>query len=160
MAVARSILLFVLAALAEIGGACLVWQGVREHRGLQWLGAGVLALGVYEFVVTLQPDVHFGRLLDAYGGVFVAASLLWGCAARRIPPGPLRHHRLRHVPARRRRDHVCPAPNLSRPQAAAIRLIALGGTSGYRLPHRTCVPPRRPRPPLPGTRSAVGVSWL
>jgi small multidrug resistance family-3 protein len=76
--VARSILLFVLAALAEIGGAWLVWQGVREHRGLLWIGAGVLALGVYGFVATLQPDVHFGRILAAYGGVFVAASLLWG----------------------------------------------------------------------------------
>jgi len=30
---ARSIVLFVLAALLEIGGAWLVWQGVREHRG-------------------------------------------------------------------------------------------------------------------------------
>lgn len=33
MSVFRSILLFALAALAEIGGAWLVWQGVREHRG-------------------------------------------------------------------------------------------------------------------------------
>ncbi len=47
MTVARSILLFVVAAVAEIGGAWLVWQGVREHRGLAWVGAGVLALGVY-----------------------------------------------------------------------------------------------------------------
>jgi small multidrug resistance family-3 protein len=34
MAVLRSIVLFAVAALAEIGGAWLVWQGVREHRGL------------------------------------------------------------------------------------------------------------------------------
>jgi small multidrug resistance family-3 protein len=76
--VARSIVLFVLAALAEIGGAWLVWQGVREHRGLLWVGAGVLALGAYGFVATLQPDPHFGRILAAYGGVFVVGSLLWG----------------------------------------------------------------------------------
>ena len=44
MTVARSIVLFVLAALAEIGGAWLVWQGVREHRGWLWIG-GVVALG-------------------------------------------------------------------------------------------------------------------
>jgi len=31
--VARSILLFAVAALFEIGGAWLVWQGIREHRG-------------------------------------------------------------------------------------------------------------------------------
>jgi small multidrug resistance family-3 protein len=78
MDVVRSIALFVLAALAEIGGAWLVWQGVREHRGLLWIGAGVLALGVYGFVATLQPDANFGRILAAYGGVFVAGSLAWG----------------------------------------------------------------------------------
>ena len=44
----------VLAAVAEIGGAWLVWQGVREHRGLAWVGAGTAALGAYGFVATLQ----------------------------------------------------------------------------------------------------------
>ena len=78
MTVARSIVLFVLAALAEIGGAWLIWQGVREHRRLLWIGAGIVALGVYGFVATVQPDPHFGRILAAYGGVFVAGSLLWG----------------------------------------------------------------------------------
>jgi small multidrug resistance family-3 protein len=76
----RSITLFVVAAIAEIGGAWLVWQGVREHRGLLWVGAGVIALGLYGFVATLQPDAHFGRILAAYGGVFVAGSLAWGMA--------------------------------------------------------------------------------
>jgi small multidrug resistance family-3 protein len=76
--VLRSGLLFALAALAEIGGAWLVWQGVREHRGLAFVGAGILALGLYGFVATFQPDPHFGRILAAYGGVFVAGSLAWG----------------------------------------------------------------------------------
>lgn len=78
MSVLRSIGLFLLAALAEIGGAWLVWQGVREHRGLLFVGAGVAALGAYGFVATLQPDAHFGRVLAAYGGVFVAGSVGWG----------------------------------------------------------------------------------
>lgn len=74
----RSITLFVAAAIAEIGGAWLVWQGVREQRGLIWIGSGVIALGVYGFVATLQQDAHFGRILAAYGGVFVVGSLAWG----------------------------------------------------------------------------------
>ena len=78
MLVLRSVALFLLAALAEIGGAWLVWQGVREQRGLVWVGAGVLALAAYGFVATLQPDAQFGRILAAYGGVFVAGSLAWG----------------------------------------------------------------------------------
>lgn len=76
----RSVLLFVVAALAEIGGAWLVWQAVREGRAWWWAGLGVMALGVYGFVATLQPEAHFGRILAAYGGVFVVGSLLWGMA--------------------------------------------------------------------------------
>lgn len=78
MEILRSIALFVAAAIAEIGGAWLIWQGVREHKGWLWIGAGVIALGAYGFVATLQPDANFGRILAAYGGVFVAGSLVWG----------------------------------------------------------------------------------
>jgi small multidrug resistance family-3 protein len=78
MTIVRSLALFALAALAEIGGAWLVWQGVREQRGLLWIGAGFVALGLYGLVATLQPDANFGRILAAYGGVFVAGSLAWG----------------------------------------------------------------------------------
>jgi small multidrug resistance family-3 protein len=34
----------------------------------------------YGFVATAQPESHFGRVLAAYGGVFVAGSLAWGIA--------------------------------------------------------------------------------
>ena len=80
MPLLRSAALFGLAALLEIGGAWLVWQGVRESRGWAWIGAGIVALGLYGFVATLQPDAHFGRILAAYGGVFVAGSLVWAMA--------------------------------------------------------------------------------
>ena len=86
MTVLKSILLFVVAALAEIGGAWLIWQGVREHRGMLWIGAGVIALGFYGFVATLQPDAHFGRILAAYGGIFVAGSLAWGMVVDKFRP--------------------------------------------------------------------------
>lgn len=82
----RSIALFVAAAVFEIGGAWLVWQGVRENRGLMWIGGGVIALGVYGFVATMQPDANFGRILAAYGGVFVAGSLVWGMVADGFKP--------------------------------------------------------------------------
>ncbi|MFI7306045.1 YnfA family protein [Micromonospora aurantiaca] len=86
MTVVRSILLFLLAALAEIGGAWLVWQGWRENRGLLWIAAGVIALGAYGFVATFQPDANFGRILAAYGGVFVAGSLAWGMVVDKFRP--------------------------------------------------------------------------
>lgn len=74
----RSVLLFALAAVAEIGGAWLIWQGVREHRGVAWVVAGIVALAPYWFVATLQPDANFGRILAAHGGIFVAGSLASG----------------------------------------------------------------------------------
>lgn len=78
MPIARSLALFALAALAEIGGAWLIWQGVREDRGVAWIGAGVAAPSAYGFVATLQDEANFGRILAAYGGIFVAGSLAWG----------------------------------------------------------------------------------
>jgi small multidrug resistance family-3 protein len=86
MQVLRVLGLFVVAAVAEIGGAWLIWQGVREHRGVLWVGAGVVALGAYGFVATLQADADFGRVLAAYGGVFVVGSLAWGMAVDGFRP--------------------------------------------------------------------------
>ena len=37
-------------------------------------------------VATLQPDANFGRILAAYGGVFVAGSLVWGMVADGFRP--------------------------------------------------------------------------
>jgi small multidrug resistance family-3 protein len=76
----RSIALFVLAAVAEIGGAYLMWQAIKEHRGPLFALAGAIALVGYGAVAALQPDAHFGRVLAAYGGVFIVGSLLWGMA--------------------------------------------------------------------------------
>ena len=86
MTVARTIGLFALAALAEIGGAWLVWQGLREDRGLLFVGAGIMALAAYGFVATFQSDPNFGRVLAAYGGVFVVGSLVWGVVADGFEP--------------------------------------------------------------------------
>ncbi|SDH06506.1 YnfA family protein [Microbacterium sp. 77mftsu3.1] len=78
MTTARIVTLFVVAALAEIGGAWLIWQAVRENRGWWFALLGIVALGAYGFVAAFQPDANFGRVLAAYGGVFIAGSLAWG----------------------------------------------------------------------------------
>jgi small multidrug resistance family-3 protein len=75
---AKSIALFVIAAVAEIGGAYLMWQAVKEGRGILFAIAGAVALTGYGAVAALQPDANFGRVLAAYGGVFIVGSLLWG----------------------------------------------------------------------------------
>ena len=75
---ARSILLFAAAALAEIGGAYLVWIGIKEDKGALVVALGMVTLGIYGLIAAFQPDANFGRVLAAYGGVFIVGSLLWG----------------------------------------------------------------------------------
>ena len=101
---AKSIALFIAAAFLEIGGAWLVWQGVREHLGWVWIGFGLIALGTYGFVATLQPDAHFGRILAAYGGGVRGRLAAVGDGGRRLPAGPLGCGRLGGVSARCRAD--------------------------------------------------------
>lgn len=82
----RSVALFALAAALEIGGAWLVWQGIRESRGWLVIGLGVVSLGLYGVVAAHQPDGSFGRVLAAYGGVFIVGSLLWAMVADGFRP--------------------------------------------------------------------------
>ena len=69
--------LFVLAGLCEIGGGWLVWQWLREGKGLTWGLFGAAVLILYGIVPTFQT-AHFGRVYAAYGGFFIILSLLWG----------------------------------------------------------------------------------
>jgi small multidrug resistance family-3 protein len=86
LSLSRAIGLFVVAGIAEIGGCWLIWQSVREHRPW-WLAlGGALALTAYGFIATAQTDSSFGRVLAAYGGVFIAGSLLWAMAFDHLRP--------------------------------------------------------------------------
>ncbi len=76
--VLRSLALFVLAGLAEIGGGWLVWQWLREGRGLAVGLMGGAVLFLYGVIPTFQTEAAFGRVYAAYGGVFVVLAILWG----------------------------------------------------------------------------------
>ena len=73
----RSIALFCATALAEIGGAYLIWTGLREGNGAVAVAAGAVALVIYGLLAAQQPSSEFGRVLADYGGVFVIGSMLW-----------------------------------------------------------------------------------
>lgn len=83
--VARSVALFVLAGLCEIGGGYLVWLWLRSGRGFLVGVLGGLILFLYGVVPTFQP-APFGRVYAAYGGVFVVLSLAWGWVVDRWVP--------------------------------------------------------------------------
>lgn len=81
----RSLFLFVLAGLFEIGGGYLFWLWLREGKSA-WLGViGVVALIMYAILPTLQT-ANFGRVYAAYSGIFIVLSILWGWGVDRITP--------------------------------------------------------------------------
>lgn len=71
-------MLFVLAGLAEIGGGYLVWLWLREKKSILVGIMGAVILILYGVIPALQDYPQFGRVYAAYGGIFVALSLLWG----------------------------------------------------------------------------------
>lgn len=75
---ARTILLYVLAGLAEIGGGWLVWQWLRNGKGLLIGVLGGTVLFIYGVIPTFQSESTFGRVYAVYGGVFIVLSLAWG----------------------------------------------------------------------------------
>ena len=72
-----SVGLFLLAALAEIGGGYLVWLWIRQKKKIIFGIVGGLILFTYGIIPTLQPS-NFGRIYAAYGGFFIISSILWG----------------------------------------------------------------------------------
>lgn len=76
-AVLRSVWLFVLAGVFEIGGGYLIWLWLRNGRSAALGVLGGFMLFLYGVLPT-QQHANFGRVYAAYGGVFVVLSLLWG----------------------------------------------------------------------------------
>src|SRR5262245_14033152 len=73
----KSVSLFALAGLCEIGGGWLIWQYRRNGRAWPFALAGAFILILYGIIPTYQP-AHFARVYAAYGGAFIALSLVWG----------------------------------------------------------------------------------
>lgn len=80
-----SLALFIIAALAEIGGGYLVWQWLRESKGKLLGIVGGLVLFAYGIIPTFQP-ASFGRVYAAYGGIFIAMSIVWGMIVDKKKP--------------------------------------------------------------------------
>jgi small multidrug resistance family-3 protein len=68
---------YVAAALAEIAGCFAFWAWLRLGRSALWLVPGVLALVLFAWLLTRADAAFAGRAYAAYGGVYIAASLLW-----------------------------------------------------------------------------------
>ncbi len=72
-----SILAYIGAAIAEIAGCFSVWAWLRLGRSGWWLVPGLASLALFAYLLTLVEVEAAGRAYAAYGGVYIAASLLW-----------------------------------------------------------------------------------
>jgi small multidrug resistance family-3 protein len=72
----KSLTLFIVAGLCEIGGGYLIWQWLKSDKPL-WYGiTGGLILVLYGVIATFQV-ANFGRVYAAYGGIFIIMALIW-----------------------------------------------------------------------------------
>ena len=77
MLILKSVLLFFVAGLCEIGGGYLVWHWMKGRYSLPIGLVGAALLVFYGVLPAFQPTPVFGRVYAAYGGVFIVMSLLW-----------------------------------------------------------------------------------
>ena len=80
-----SIGLFLIAALAEIGGGYLVWLWIRRKKKIIFGIVGGIVLFSYGIIPTMQL-ADFGRVYAAYGGFFIISSILWGTVIDKKKP--------------------------------------------------------------------------
>lgn len=69
--------LYAAAALAELAGCFAVWAWMRLGASWLWLIPGLASLAVFAWLLTMAPSEFAGRAYAAYGGVYIAASLVW-----------------------------------------------------------------------------------
>lgn len=74
---AKALLIYTGAALAEIAGCFAFWAWLRSGKSPVWVLPGIASLVVFAWLLTLIDSDYAGRAYAAYGGIYVAASIAW-----------------------------------------------------------------------------------
>lgn len=77
---------YVAAAFAEIAGCFAFWAWLRLGKSIWWLAPGVVSLALFAYLLTFAESEAAGRAYAAYGGIYIAASLVWLWVAEQHPP--------------------------------------------------------------------------
>ncbi len=72
-----SFIYYIAAAVAEIAGCFAFWACLRLGKSMYWILPGIVSLAVFALLLTRIEALFAGRTFAAYGGVYIAASLLW-----------------------------------------------------------------------------------
>lgn len=74
---AKALLIYAGAALAEIAGCFAFWVWLRSGKSPVWILPGIASLVAFGWLLTLIDSDYAGRAYAAYGGIYVAASIAW-----------------------------------------------------------------------------------
>ncbi len=82
----KSALVYVLAAVCEIGGCFAFWAWLRQGRSALWTIPGVLALVAFAWLLTRVEAQAAGRAFAAYGGIYILSSIVWMRTVEQVRP--------------------------------------------------------------------------
>ena len=81
----KTLLLYLLTAVAEIVGCYLPYLWLREGRSVWLLLPAAASLALFAWLLSLHPAAA-GRVYAAYGGVYIGVAILWLWAVDGIRP--------------------------------------------------------------------------
>lgn len=82
----RSLAIYLAAAAAEIAGCYAIWTWWRLGGSIGWAAAGVVSLALFGWLLSLTDVESAGRTFAVYGGIYIAASLVWLRAVEGVSP--------------------------------------------------------------------------
>lgn len=83
---APALAIFLGAAFFEIAGCFAFYAWARLEKPVWWLVPGTVSLVIFAWLLTLAPTDAAGRAYATYGGIYIAASLVWLWAVERQRP--------------------------------------------------------------------------
>jgi small multidrug resistance family-3 protein len=72
-----SLAFFAIAALLEIAGCFAFWSWLRSGKSGLLAALGVASLVLFAICLTRVDSPYAGRAYAAYGGIYIATSLVW-----------------------------------------------------------------------------------
>jgi small multidrug resistance family-3 protein len=77
---------YALAALGEIAGCFAFWAWLRMHKSSLWIAPGMFSLAIFALALTRIDTANAGRAYAAYGGIYIASSILWLWGVEGVTP--------------------------------------------------------------------------
>lgn len=72
----KTLLLFLITAIAEIVGCYLPYLWLKHDKSVWLLVPAALSLALFAWLLSLHPTAA-GRVYAAYGGVYIVVAVLW-----------------------------------------------------------------------------------